>query len=165
MFKKLFEYTKDMIFIGADHRGFLLKERLKKRLLDAGFKVIDLGNDHFDQGDDYVDFAEKVARSTTASINNRGIILCGSGAGVDMVANKITGIRSALVFDTVRARQAREHENANVLSLSADVLDEKKAWSIVEVFLKTPFSGQVRHVRRLKKMEDLEDEQDLNTDE
>jgi len=147
-----------MIYIGADHRGFELKEKLKKRLEDEGWQVTDLGNDHLDPNDDYVDFAKKVAEATIQLPDNRGVVLCGSGAGVDMVANKIPGIRSALAFDIYRTKQAREHENANVLSLPADILDEDSAWQMVEVFLKTPFSGQDRHIRRLEKIEDVEDE-------
>lgn len=146
-----------MIYIAADHRGFDLKERLKRRLLDGGYQVTDLGNDHLDPSDDYVDFSQKVAEATVNDLKNRGIILCGSGAGVDMVANKFAGIRSALVFDAARAKQAREHEDANVLSLPADVLDGEQAWEIVQVFLQTPFSNDARHIRRLQKLEDIEE--------
>lgn len=145
-----------MIYIGADHRGFELKTRLFKRLLDEGYEVTDLGDDHLDPADDYVDFAKKVAEAVANSPENRGIILCGSGAGVDIAANKCDGIRSALVFDMARARQAREHEDANVLSLPADTLDEEAAWEIVKVFLKTPFGGEERHQRRLRKIEEIE---------
>ncbi|MDO8498251.1 MAG: RpiB/LacA/LacB family sugar-phosphate isomerase [bacterium] len=145
-----------MIYLGADHRGFALKERLKKILLDSGFLVTDLGNDRFDPTDDYVDFAAKVAEAVDQLPENRGIILCGSGAGVDMVANKVPGVRSALVFDVPRAKQAREHEDANVISLPADTLDEEEAWKIVQTFLETAFSGEARHVRRLQKMEEVE---------
>lgn len=145
-----------MIYIGADHRGFELKTRLFKRLSDEGYEVTDLGDDHLDPADDYVDFAKKVADAVVNSPENRGIILCGSGAGVDIAANKFDGIRSALAFDMARARQAREHEDANVLSLPADALDEETAWEIVKVFLKTLFSGEERHQRRLRKIEEIE---------
>lgn len=145
-----------MIFIGADHRGFELKQRLYKRLVDEGKEVTDLGNDHLEPGDDYVVFAHKVADATSQAPENRGIILCGSGAGVDMVANKIDGVRSALVFDEARAKQAREHEDANVISLPADTLDEESTYSIVKTFLETPFSGEARHIRRLEEMEEVE---------
>ncbi len=147
-----------MIFIGADHRGYDLKERLKKRLIDDGLEVTDLGNDHLDPQDDYVDFAKDVAKATKNSTANRGVLFCGSGAGMDMVANKIKGIRSALVQDTKRAVQAREHENANVLSLPTDILDEESAYEIIKVFLQTEFSGEERHVRRLEKMRKAEEE-------
>lgn len=147
-----------MIFIGADHRGFELKERLRKRLEDEGFKITDLGNDHLDPNDDYVIFAEKVAKAVVDEGENKGIILCGSGAGVDMVANKIDGVRSALVFDVARAKQAREHEDANVISLPADTLDEDSAYAIVKTFLITDFSEAERHIRRLKELEKVEEE-------
>lgn len=147
-----------MIYIGADHRGFELKQRLYQRLLDEGFEATDLGSNHLDPSDDYVDFAQKVGKAVVGDEKNRGILLCGSGAGVDMVANKIDGVRSALVFDALRARQAREHEDANVIALPADVLDEETAWEIVKTFLETPFSGEARHLRRLEKMAEVEEE-------
>lgn len=146
-----------MIFLGADHRGFKLKEKLKKKLIHEGYKVTDLGNDHFEPNDDYVDFAKRVAEAVINDPKNKGIILCGSGAGVDMVANKIDGIRSALVFDVRRAKQAREHEDANVASLPADVLDEEQAWEIVKTFLESSFSGESRHQRRLQKLQEIEE--------
>lgn len=145
-----------MIYLGSDHRGFDLKERVKKRLVDEGYEVSDLGNDHLDPADDYVDFAEKVARAVAPSPEHKGILFCGSGAGMDMAANKILGIRSALVFDAIRAKQAREHEDANIASLPTDALDEETAWEMVKVFLETHFSGEARHVRRLEKMNRIE---------
>lgn len=147
-----------MIYLGADHRGFELKERLKKLLMQEGYEVTDLGNNTKDPQDDYVDFAHKVADAISQNPKNRGIILCGSGAGVDMVANKVMGVRSALVFDVDRAKQAREHEDANVISLPADTLDGEKAWEIVKAFLTTEFSGEPRHIRRLEKLEEVEEE-------
>lgn len=147
-----------MIYIGSDHRGFELKERLKKRLVDNGLTVTDLGNDHLDPQDDYVDFAQDVAEAVKGSVGNKGILLCGSGAGMDMVANKVKGIRSALVFDTQRAVQAREHEDANVITLPADILDEQQAYEITKAFLETGFSGEERHVRRLEKMGKIEEQ-------
>ena len=146
-----------MIFIGADHRGFELKERLKKHLASEGFEVTDLGNDHLDSQDDYVIFSHQVADATKNDSKNRGIILCGSGAGVDMVANKVNGIRSAVVFDVPRAIQARKHEDANVISLPADILDEEEAFKIVKAFLTTQFSGEERHIRRLEEMKEVEE--------
>lgn len=146
-----------MIFIGSDHRGYELKTKLYQRLVDEGYEVTDLGNDHLDQSDDYVDFAVKVAEAVAGDSENRGILLCGSGAGVDMVANKASGIRSALVEDVTRAKQAREHEDANVLSLPADILDSEVAWEIVLAFLQTPFSEEDRHIRRIEKLEKIED--------
>lgn len=147
-----------MVFIGADHRGFELKNRLFKRLSDEGYKVTDLGNNHLDLNDDYPDFALKVAEATIEDDKNRGILLCGSGAGVDMVANKIEGVRSALAFNIKGAIQAREDEDANIITLSADNLDEQSAWEIVEAFLKTPFSGEQKDLRRIEKIKKIEED-------
>jgi ribose 5-phosphate isomerase B len=147
-----------MIYLGADHRGFELKERLKKRLVDEGLEVTDLGDDRLNPGDDYVIYAHKVADAVLNSPENKGILLCGSGAGVDMVANKVEGIRSALVFDEQRAIQARQHEDANVISLPADTLDDEETYRIVKAFLETEFSGEERHKRRLEEMKEVEEE-------
>ena len=148
-----------MIYLGADHRGYELKQRLKKRLSDEGFEVTDLGSDTLNPGDDYVIYAHKVADAVAGGVEgDRGILLCGSGAGVDIVANKVEGIRSALVFDVPRAVQARQHENANVISLPADTLDEESTWEIVKAFLTTEFSGQERHKRRLQELQEVEKE-------
>lgn len=126
-------------------------------MVDEGYQVVDLGNDHWDPQDDYVDFARSVAEAVVGDTGNRGIILCGSGAGVDMVANKIKGVRSALVFDIPRAIQAREHEDANVISLAADTLDEQQSYEIVKAFLLAEFSGEERHIRRLNEMKEVEE--------
>ncbi len=146
-----------MIYLGADHRGFELKQRLKKHLIDEGFEITDLGPDTLVPGDDYVIYAHKVADAVAGGTSaDRGILLCGSGAGVDIVANKVEGIRSALVFDVPRAIQAREHENANVISLPSDTLDEEQAFEISKAFLTTEFSGEERHKRRLQELEEVE---------
>lgn len=146
-----------MIYIGADHRGFELKERLNKLLKEGGYQLTDLGDNVLNQQDDYVDYAIKVASAVKGGEGNMGILLCGSGVGVDMVANKIDGVRCALVFDEERAIQAREHENANVIALPADVLDEETAYKIVKAFLDTPFSNEERHKRRLEKIDEVEE--------
>ncbi|MCL4366589.1 RpiB/LacA/LacB family sugar-phosphate isomerase [Patescibacteria group bacterium] len=145
-----------MIYLGADHRGFELKEKLQQRLEDEGFLVTDLGNNHLDPQDDFVDFAQKVAEAVGSDEQNQGILLCGSGAGVDMVANKISGVRAALVFDEKRAWQARHDDNANILALPADVFDIETVWPVVKTFLTTPFSNEERFERRLKKIEEVE---------
>lgn len=151
-------YDKDMIFLGSDHRGFELKERIKNLLDDYGYQFIDLGNDHLDASDDYVDFSRKVANAVSNDSSNKGIVLCGSGVGVDIVANKVNGIRCALVSDVQRAKQSREHEDANILALPADILDEESAWGIVQAFLNTEFSEESRHQRRLEKLEEVEEQ-------
>ena len=145
-----------MIYLGADHRGFELKERLKKRLNDEGYEITDLGDDKLVPGDDYVDFAHKVADAVIQDPKNRGIVLCGSGVGVDIVANKVDGIRCALVQDPARAAQSRQHEDVNMLALPADLLDEEQATQISKAFLDTEFSEEERHERRLEKMEEVE---------
>lgn len=146
-----------MIYLGADHRGFELKERLKKGLVDEGFEVTDLGDQQLIPTDDYVDFAHKVADAVIQDPTNRGIVLCGSGVGVDIVANKIDGIRCALVQDETRAIQSRQHEDVNMLALPADLLDEEQVLNISKAFLTTNFSGEERHERRLDKLEKIEE--------
>lgn len=145
-----------MIYIGADHRGFELKEQLKKRLISEGYEVTDLGNNHLDPNDDFVDFAQKVAEAVTGDPKNRGIALCGSGIGMSIAANKLAGARVALVWDTVYAKQAREHLDANILALPAERLDEESAWEIIQTFLTTDFSGEERYLRRLNKLAEIE---------
>lgn len=148
-----------MLYIGADHRGYDLKEELKRRLNIEGIEFVDVGNDHLDPQDDYVDFAEKVAQRVLENRENKGVLICGSGVGVDMVANKIKGIRSCLVYDEKRAAQSREHEDANVISLPSDVLLPEQTFEIVKTFINTGFSGEARHVRRLGKMAAIEENQ------
>lgn len=146
-----------MVYIGSDHRGFDLKEKLKERFKDLSIKLTDLGNNHLDPEDDYVIFSHRVAGAVKQNPLSKGIVLCGSGAGVDMVANKVDGIRCALVFDVARSIQARQHEDANMVALPADTLDEETAYQIVKAFLETPFSGEMRHVRRLEELKEVED--------
>jgi ribose 5-phosphate isomerase B len=145
-----------MIYIGADHRGWELKEELKRRLANDGIEVEDLGNEQLDPNDDYVDFAKAVAQTVANDSDSKGILVCGSGVGVDMAANKVRGARSCLVFDEKRAIQSREHEDANVLCLGSDILIADDAYEIVKAFIQTPFSGEERHVRRLNKLKELD---------
>ncbi len=102
-----------VVYIGADHRGFELKEELKLRLTVEGYQVEDVGNKEFDPEDDYVDFAKALGDIVADSSDAKGILICGSGVGVDMAANKVRGVRSCLVFDEKRAIQSRLHEDAN----------------------------------------------------
>ena len=145
-----------MIYLGADHRGFKLKEYLKKRLEEDGVAFVDKCDTVLDSQDDYVDYAKAVGEEVTKDPEHKGILACGSGAGVDMVANKIDGVRCALVQDSMRAKQAREHENANVVALPADILSAEQAYEVVKTFIDTPFPGDARHLRRLQKMEEVE---------
>ena len=147
-----------MIYLATDHRGFKLKEELKKYLIDQGFEVEDVGAFEYSKDDDYVDFAaeaaEKIAENPTA---HKGILICGSGHGMDMVANKFKGIRAALCFNRQVAAQSRAHEDANVLILASDWLDPSDAKDVVTVWLGKQFSGEDRHVRRLQKIDEIED--------
>lgn len=146
-----------LIYIGADHRGLQLKEALKKSLKDQGYEVVDVGNDHYDENDDYPDFAKLVARAVSQEpVNRRGILICGSGVGVDIVANKFKGVRSALVNNSDQAYLSRNDNNSNVLSLAADFLNEDDAKKILGTFLQTPFAGEGKFQRRLQKINQIE---------
>lgn len=145
------------IYLATDHRGFNLKEQLKEYLTSQRREVVDVGATALNPNDDYVDFASEGARKVSENpTENRGIFLCGSGHGVDIVANKFTGIRAVLCWNAEVAKQAREHEDANVLVLPADWVTEEQAREIVGVWLGTEFSGEERHVRRLGKITQLE---------
>jgi ribose 5-phosphate isomerase B len=146
-----------MLYIGSDHRGYKLKSTLKDYLEKLGYESEDLGAFELDPEDDYPDFALAVAKKVAENLEeNRGILICGSGVGVDVVANKTKGVRSALCFDAKQAKMSRNDDNTNVLSLAADFISEEKAKEIVKIWLKTPFSGQERHQRRINKIKNLE---------
>jgi len=145
-----------MIYLGSDHRGYNLKEKIKQWLAEWGQEFEDLGNDHFDPEDDYPIFAARVAKkipNSQSQIPNFGIIICGSGVGMDITANRYQGIRCGLGFLPEQIKKAREDDDINCLALAADFLDEKVAKEIVKTFLETPFSGQENKIRRLKKIE------------
>jgi len=146
-----------MIYIGADHRGYELKEKLKKFLGELGHDYEDMGAFEYNKDDDYVDFASRVAEKVTPNPEeNRGILVCRNGTGVDVVVNKFKGVRSVLGFDAEQVRLARNDDNVNVLSLPADFVSEKQAKDIVEMFLDMPFEGHERFVRRINKIKELE---------
>ena len=144
-----------VIYIGADHRGFGHKEEIKKYLSELGYGVVDLGNEKYEESDDYPDFAERVARKVSMG-GSLGILFCGSGAGVDIVANKFPGVRSALVFDQEQAMDVRTDDNVNILSLAADYTSIEKSKKIISLWLGAQFSGEEKYQRRLKKIEELE---------
>lgn len=146
-----------MIYLGADHRGFQLKEVLKKYLIEKGHQIEDAGAFEYNKDDDYPDFASAVAAKVTENPEDyKGVLICGSGHGVDMVANKFKGVRAALCFNREVAAQSRAHEDANVLVLPADWMDELTAKSILELWLSTQFDGADRNIRRLKRISELE---------
>ncbi len=144
-----------MIYLGADHAGFHLKEELKKYLEELGYEYEDLGNKEFDPLDDYPDFALKVAERV-AETKEKGILICSTGLGMCLTANKIKGIRAVVIWDKFTAIQSREHNDANIICLAGKVLDLETAKKILRVWLETEFSQEERHVRRLKKVEEIE---------
>lgn len=143
------------VVIGSDHAGFELKQQLLAHLESAGYLVIDVGTDSTDPVD-YPDFAAAVSRAVVAGEGERGIIVCGSGAGASIAANKITGIRSAVVHDHYTAHQAVEHDDMNVLAIGGRVIGVNTAVEIVDAFLSARFSGEERHARRLRKVVELD---------
>lgn len=145
------------IALGADHAGYRLKVAVAKHLADRGHEVLDLGTDS-ESSVDYPPFCAAVGRSVTAGEADFGVVLGGSGQGEQIAANKIHGVRAALCLDEFTARLAREHNDANVLSLGGRILAEDFALAIVDVFLGTAFEGG-RHERRLAQIADLEKEE------
>jgi len=147
-----------LIYIGADHRGFHLKEILKIFLKEIGYEVVDFGNDHYDENDDYPDFVLPVAKKVAENPEqNRGIVLGASGQGEAIAANKVKGIRAAVFYGGPEEiiKLSREHNNANILSLGASFLSEEQARQAVRIWLETSFSGEERHKRRLEKINGL----------
>ncbi|MBI5065540.1 RpiB/LacA/LacB family sugar-phosphate isomerase [Candidatus Woesearchaeota archaeon] len=149
------------VAIGADHAGFKLKESLKVFLKHHRYQVVDKGNIKYDPTDDYPDYAAKVARAVTKDV--KGILVCGSAEGICIAANKIKGIRAVAVWNLENAKLSREHNDANVLCLSGGGmlkptggLPIKKAEQITLTWLKTEFSNEPRHVRRINKIKKLE---------
>lgn len=142
------------IAIGADHGGFALKERIGFKLREAGYEVVDCGTDSHDAVD-YPDFAHAVAREVSVGSCRYGIVVDGAGIGSAMVANKVPGVRAALCYDISSARNSREHNHANVLTLGAGLIGESLAWQIVEEWLSVDWGGD-RHARRVAKIGDIE---------
>ena len=147
-----------IIYLGADHRGFKLKETLKEFLLSVsgGYEVVDLGAVSYEEGDDYPDFAAAVAEKISAQLENKGILICGSGVGMDIVANKFTGVRSATALSIDQVYSARHDDDVNILTLAADFLDGDNIEKIVAIFVATPFAEEERYKRRLDKISKIE---------
>ena len=139
-----------------DHAGVPLRERLLPLISDIGHEVLDLGTDRSDIPDDYPDRALAVGRAIVSGQAERGMIVCGSGAGVSVAACKIRGIRASTIHDTYTAHQAVEHDNLNVLCLGGRVIGSEVAAEIVVAFLGAEFSGEERHGRRLAKVDQIE---------
>jgi ribose 5-phosphate isomerase B len=144
------------IAVGADHGGVPLNVRVIKELRAAGHEVEDFGTHDGSVADDYPDYALAVGQSVQAARSDIGIIICGSGVGASVAANKLRGVRAALCGDTYSAHQSREHDDCNVLCLGARVVGVELALEIVRAFVAARFTGEERHQRRLAKIRDIE---------
>ncbi len=142
------------VFFGADHRGFELKNELVEYLQQQNIRVEDLGNYQYDPLDDYPDFAQKVADVISKNPDkNLGVVICGSGIGVSIAANRFKGIRCGLGFDEEQVRSAKMHDHINILALPANHINIEAAKKLVDVFLHTQENNGKKYVRRIKKIE------------
>ena len=148
-----------MIYLGTDRAGFELKEKIKKWLSEWDYEYEDMGAYEYNKKDDYPDFISLVGEKVSADPeNSKGIILGGSGQGEAVVANKYKGVRAVIYYGGSKEMiiHMREHDDANILSLGADFIDESKAQEVIKLWLETPFPNEERHVRRLQKIKQLE---------
>jgi ribose 5-phosphate isomerase B len=146
------------VAIAADHGGFALKEDLIAWLSKQDYIISDRGAEKFVPGDDYPDYAREIGRFVAAGRAECGILICGSGVGASVAANKIPGVRAGLCHDTYSAHQGVEHDDVNILCLGARVIGLELAKEVVTAFLGASFSGEDRHCRRLQKVQAIEDE-------
>lgn len=144
-----------MIYIGADHRGFNLKEIVKGWLNEMELDFVDVGNSVYDRDDDYPEIAIKLAEKTVAD-KGKGILICGSGIGVAVAANKVSGARAGLCFSEEQTRAARNDDDMNILCLSSETVDEETNRKIVETFLETVFGSEERYIRRINQIKNYE---------
>lgn len=151
--------NKEVIYIGADHAGFKLKEKIKEFLIKKGKEVKDLGNTIFDKNDDYPDYGYVVTKAVSKNKNSKGILFCGSSYGICIVANKVKGIRAVSISTIKDAKLSREHNDANILCLPGWGFKENLAKKIVITWLKTNFSNKKRHKRRIDKIKRIEKEE------
>ena len=143
------------VYLGADHGGFELKNIIYEHLFHNGYEVEDMGATTLDEDDDYPKYAYAVATKVLGEEDGRGILFCRSGQGMAMAANRVRGIRAAVIWDVEGAKETRRDNDSNVLSLPSDVVDAETAIRIVDAWLTTNFSGEERHSRRLDEMEQL----------
>lgn len=149
------------IYIGADHRGFATKQKIKQLLEEQNVETIDTGAETYIDGDNYVDYAKAVGQAVATDPDSRGIVICGSGVGVDMVANKIPGIRSGLGIAHDQIMAARKDDDINMLAIAADYTMPAEIEKMVLVFLSTPFSSVPRYQERLHAVAALERKEDV----
>lgn len=145
-----------MVYIGADHRGYQFKEKIKTWLTEWSYDYEDLGAFEYNKDDDYPDFAKAVGEKVAANAVSKGVLVCGSGIGVAIAANKIKGIRAGTAASMEQVKASVNDEDLNVLAISADYTSEAVAREIIKMFLETKFSGAERHIRRINKTRDLE---------
>ena len=144
------------IYLGTDHAGFELKEKIKSYLLEKNYEIEDCGAFEFDKSDDYPDFISKAAIKISKDLSSFGIVFGKSGAGECITANKIKNVRAILGFSAENVKLAREHNDANVLSLGSAFVDDELAKKMTTIFLETPFSNDERHIRRINKIKEIE---------
>lgn len=145
-----------MLYLGADHRGYYLKEAIKKFLQSRKIEFEDLGNFKYDKDDDYPDFAQLVSKAVKKDpVNNKGILICGTGIGMSIAANRFKNIRAGLALSGFMAKKAKEEDDINVLCLAADITDENTAFRIIDEWLKAKFSNLERHKRRIEKIDNI----------
>lgn len=144
------------IFIGADHRGYELKEKIARWLFEMDHAFQDLGAQNLDPSDDYTKYAEEVASLVKDNPGSRGILLCGSGVGVDVVANKFDGVRASIGKSVLQVRAGRSDDDMNILVIAADYTSEKEAKAMLIAFLETKYDREARHERRLEEIERIE---------
>lgn len=144
------------IAIGGDHAGFYAKEEIVAYMKELGHDVLDMGAHAYNSDDDYPDFALAVAQAVASGEVARGVMVCGSGVGASIAANKVTGVRAAMCHDTYSAHQGVEHDDMNVLCLGARIVGMEQARELVAAYLGARFSGEERHKRRLEKVKAIE---------
>ena len=144
------------IAIGSDHAGFEMKESIKDFLKDAGHECHDFGIESPGRQADYPEYARKVAEAVASGDYDRGVLICGTGMGMAIAANKVSGIRAVACYTTDMARISREHNNSNILVLGGRVIAKELALDIATAWLETPFSEEERHVRRIGKIKEIE---------
>ena len=145
------------IAVGADHGGYGHKEAIKKHLIERGYEVEDFGT-YNEESTDYNEFAIKVAESVRDKKYDRGILVCGTGIGMSVMANKVEGIRAALVHDLFTAEATRLHNDSNILAMGGRVIELEKALKIVDIWIDTLFSNEDRHIRRVNKINNYKGE-------
>jgi ribose 5-phosphate isomerase B len=155
---------KERIAVAADHAGYPLNERVIAELREAGHEIVDFGTHDGTQPDDYPDYARQVGQAVQEGKADIGILVCGSGVGAAVAANKLRGIRAALCSETYSAHQSREHDDCNLLCLGARVVGVELAMDIVRTFVAARFTGEERHRRRVKKINEMEQQEQMTNE-